>query len=169
MEPYLPPTRSPLTMRCLHATDGNQRCYPTCLFWATNSRRKHPTILENTPSAGQALRLSFKPPQWLKPIVHNGPGLSSLGDWGGWNGPFPVVRNDPGRGQGVTGVGNRDVQVQYGDARHSLYIEPLIAREIGSDYAVLRTVLTVVASLLAGRPGMTFGYVPTKRGMPQMT
>eukprot|EP00959_Pyramimonas_sp_CCMP1952_P288330 6029262-Pyramimonas_sp.AAC.1 len=50
-------------------------------------------------------------------------------DWGGWNGPFPVARNDPERGQVIIRVGSRDVQVQCGDARHSLYIEALIARD----------------------------------------
>eukprot|EP00959_Pyramimonas_sp_CCMP1952_P337625 7070249-Pyramimonas_sp.AAC.1 len=76
-------------------------------------------------------------------------------DWGGWNGPFPVVRDDPGRGQVIIRVGSRDVQVQYGDARHSVYIEALIAREIGSDNIALRTALTFVASLPAGRPAMS--------------
>eukprot|EP00959_Pyramimonas_sp_CCMP1952_P243532 5090516-Pyramimonas_sp.AAC.1 len=90
-------------------------------------------------------------------------------DWGGWSGPFPVVRNDLDRGQVIIRVGNRDVQVQYGDARHSLYIEALIAREIGSDNTALRTALTFVASLPAGRPATTFGYVPTKKRALQMT
>eukprot|EP00959_Pyramimonas_sp_CCMP1952_P140973 2950571-Pyramimonas_sp.AAC.1 len=61
------------------------------------------------------------------------------------------------------GVGNRDVRVQHGDARHSLYIEALIARETGSGDTALRTVLTFVASLPADRPAMTCGYLPTKR------
>eukprot|EP00959_Pyramimonas_sp_CCMP1952_P360228 7543172-Pyramimonas_sp.AAC.1 len=61
-------------------------------------------------------------------------------------------------------VGSREVQVQCGDVRHSLYIEALIARGIGSDNAALRTALTFVASLLARGPAMTFGYVPTKKG-----
>eukprot|EP00959_Pyramimonas_sp_CCMP1952_P283217 5920282-Pyramimonas_sp.AAC.1 len=43
------------------------------------------------------------------------------------------------RGQVIIRVVNRDVQVQYGDARHSLYIEASIAREIGSDNTALRT------------------------------
>eukprot|EP00959_Pyramimonas_sp_CCMP1952_P092355 1933171-Pyramimonas_sp.AAC.2 len=55
--------------------------------------------------------------------------------WGGWNGPFPVARNDPDRYQIIMRAGNRDVQVQHSDARHSLYIEVLIAREIVSDCA----------------------------------
>eukprot|EP00959_Pyramimonas_sp_CCMP1952_P071056 1483443-Pyramimonas_sp.AAC.1 len=53
---------------------------------------------------------------------------TTKGDWGGWNGPFPVVRDDPERGQVIIRVGNRDVQVQYGDAGHSLNIEALVAR-----------------------------------------
>eukprot|EP00959_Pyramimonas_sp_CCMP1952_P002220 45908-Pyramimonas_sp.AAC.1 len=94
---------------------------------------------------------------------------STKDDWGGWNGPFPVVRNDPERGQVIIRVDNRDVQVQYGDARHSLYIEALIAREIGSDNTALRTALTFVAGLSAGRLALTSGYVPTKKGALQMT
>eukprot|EP00959_Pyramimonas_sp_CCMP1952_P162919 3405942-Pyramimonas_sp.AAC.1 len=90
-------------------------------------------------------------------------------DWGGWNGRFPVVRNDPERGQVMIRVGSRDVQVQYDDARHSFYIEALIARGIGSDNIALRTLLTFVASLPEGRPALGFGYVPTKKGTLQMT
>eukprot|EP00959_Pyramimonas_sp_CCMP1952_P107530 2247884-Pyramimonas_sp.AAC.1 len=77
--------------------------------------------------------------------------------------------NDPEKGQVIIRAGNRDVQVQCGDARHSLYIEALIAREIGPDNTELRTVLTCVASLPAGRPALTFGYVPTMKGTLQMT
>eukprot|EP00959_Pyramimonas_sp_CCMP1952_P316342 6621365-Pyramimonas_sp.AAC.1 len=68
---------------------------------------------------------------------------------------FPVVRNDPEIGQVIIRVDSRDVQVQYGDARHSLYIEALIAREIGSDNTALRTAFTFVASLSAGRPALS--------------
>eukprot|EP00959_Pyramimonas_sp_CCMP1952_P180712 3778563-Pyramimonas_sp.AAC.1 len=93
---------------------------------------------------------------------------TTKGDWGGWNGPFPAVRNDPDRGQVIVQVGNRDVQVQHADARHSLYIEAMITREIGSDNTALRTALAVVASLPAGRLARTFGYIPTKKGVLQM-
>eukprot|EP00959_Pyramimonas_sp_CCMP1952_P144158 3017887-Pyramimonas_sp.AAC.1 len=74
-----------------------------------------------------------------------------------------------GRGQVIIRVGNRDVQVQHGDARQSLYTEALIAREIGSDNTALRTMLAFVASLSAGRPALTFGYVATKKCALQMT
>eukprot|EP00959_Pyramimonas_sp_CCMP1952_P053438 1117968-Pyramimonas_sp.AAC.1 len=78
-------------------------------------------------------------------------------------------RHDPDRGQVIIRVGSRDVQVQYGDARHSLNIDALMARELGSDNTALGTALTFVASLPAGRPAMTFGYVPAKKGTLQMT
>eukprot|EP00959_Pyramimonas_sp_CCMP1952_P192596 4027210-Pyramimonas_sp.AAC.1 len=78
-------------------------------------------------------------------------------DWGGWNGPFSFVKNDPERGQVIIRVGKRDVQAKCGDARHSLYIEALVAREIGSDDTALRTMLTFVASISAGGPALTFG------------
>eukprot|EP00959_Pyramimonas_sp_CCMP1952_P130493 2728769-Pyramimonas_sp.AAC.2 len=35
---------------------------------------------------------------------------TTRGDRGGWNGPFPFVRNDPDMGQVIIRVGNRDVQ-----------------------------------------------------------
>eukprot|EP00959_Pyramimonas_sp_CCMP1952_P057751 1205414-Pyramimonas_sp.AAC.1 len=40
---------------------------------------------------------------------------------------------------------------------------------MGSDSTALCTVLTFVAGLSAGRPSLTFGYVPTKKGALQMT
>ena len=43
--------------------------------------------------------------------------------WGGWNGPFRVVRNDPEMGQVVVRVGGRGVKAQYPDVRHALYID----------------------------------------------
>eukprot|EP00959_Pyramimonas_sp_CCMP1952_P312715 6545824-Pyramimonas_sp.AAC.1 len=66
------------------------------------------------------------------------------------------------------GVGIRDVQVQCGGARRSLYIEALNARGIGSDSAALRTVLAIVARLPAGRPAMTDIWAPPgqKRSAP---
>eukprot|EP00959_Pyramimonas_sp_CCMP1952_P416309 8722158-Pyramimonas_sp.AAC.1 len=53
--------------------------------------------------------------------------------------------------------------------RRSLYIAGLMAREIGSDSAALRTVLKLVASLSGGRPALTFSYAPTKKGALQVT
>eukprot|EP00959_Pyramimonas_sp_CCMP1952_P430887 9024139-Pyramimonas_sp.AAC.1 len=71
--------------------------------------------------------------------------------------PFLVVRYEPDMGLVIVRIGNRDVQIQYGDARHSLYIEASMATETGSDNTALRIALTFVASLPAGRPAATFG------------
>ena len=37
-------------------------------------------------------------------------------DHGGWNGPYPVVRNKPDRGQLVVRARSREINVQYPDA-----------------------------------------------------
>ena len=41
----------------------------------------------------------------------------SKDDNGGWHGPFPVVRNEPERGQVICTKGSREIAVQYPDAR----------------------------------------------------
>ena len=76
-------------------------------------------------------------------------------DWGGWNGPFPVVKNDPDRGQVIVKVGNREVRVQYPDARHTLFIEALLIREMGSDSTALRTILAYISELPAWQSAKT--------------
>eukprot|EP00959_Pyramimonas_sp_CCMP1952_P023685 497688-Pyramimonas_sp.AAC.1 len=52
--------------------------------------------------------------------------------------------------------------------KSSFELKTATFREIGSNNTVLRTALTL-ASLPAGRPATTFGDVPTKKGMLQMT
>eukprot|EP00959_Pyramimonas_sp_CCMP1952_P330467 6919886-Pyramimonas_sp.AAC.1 len=48
-------------------------------------------------------------------VDHHRP-ATTKDDCEGWNGPFPVVKNDPERGQVIIRAGKRDVQVQCGDA-----------------------------------------------------
>eukprot|EP00959_Pyramimonas_sp_CCMP1952_P430846 9023238-Pyramimonas_sp.AAC.1 len=124
---------------------------------ATAAAKINPALLAKTTTTGQHYYDEGDLFDYHRPTT-------TKDDWRGWNGPFSIVRNDPYRGPVIIQVGNRDVQVQCGDARHSLYIEALIAREIGSDNAALRTVSTSMASLLAGRHAMTFAYPPTKKG-----
>ena len=88
---------------------------------------------------------------------------------GGWNGPCPVTKNDPDRGNVIVQVGNREVRVQYLDASHTLYIEALLVREVGSDSTALRTVLAYTSELSAGQPAKILGYLPSKQGHPRMT
>eukprot|EP00959_Pyramimonas_sp_CCMP1952_P083597 1747632-Pyramimonas_sp.AAC.2 len=133
MKPCLPPVRLPSAMRHLHAmhySADNWRCCPTCLFWTTNSRQKHPTILDKRLSVGYALRR----------LLH----CSSKDE------PCTTYQDYYHWGRVIVRTGGRDVQVQHGDARHSLRIESLIVREIGSDSTVLRTALAFVARLPAG-------------------
>eukprot|EP00959_Pyramimonas_sp_CCMP1952_P292345 6114206-Pyramimonas_sp.AAC.2 len=92
----------------------------------------------------------------MKKIINYHHPTTSKDDWGGWDGPFPVVRNDPERSQVIIRVGSRDVQFKPRE-------------EIGSDNTALRAVLTFVASLPAGRPAMTCGDAPTKKGVLDMT
>ena len=49
---------------------------------------------------------------------------------GGWNGPYPVVRNEPERGQVICKAGAREIAVQYPDARLTLFIEIYFTKEL---------------------------------------
>ena len=90
-------------------------------------------------------------------------------DWGGWNGPFPVLRDMPDRRQVVVRAGTREVSVQYPDVRHTLYVDALVLRELGSDNAAMRSVITFIAGLAAGQPAITFGCAPDSRGNLRIT
>ena len=77
---------------------------------------------------------------------------------GGWNGPVPVVRNDPDRGMIVCRSGGRDLNVRYPDARHSMYIEAILMADTGLRDEALTTVLQHIASLSAGKVPEMYGY-----------
>ena len=81
---------------------------------------------------------------------------------GGWNGPYPVVRNEPDRGQVVVAHGNREIRVRYPDARLTLYVETLIMKEIGDEHGALDTILHYIETLPAGKTPETFGNTITK-------
>ena len=78
---------------------------------------------------------------------------------GGWNGPYPVVRNEPEEGQVICNTGSREVAVQYPDARITLYIEALFTMNEGMDNDAMRLVLDYISGLPAGKAPETFGYV----------
>ena len=65
--------------------------------------------------------------------------------------------------------GNRDILVRYSDARHTLYVEALIVRDMGSDNEALKAVVTFIQSLSAGRAPVTFGYEPDSKGNLRQT
>eukprot|EP00959_Pyramimonas_sp_CCMP1952_P343188 7188984-Pyramimonas_sp.AAC.1 len=84
--------------------------------------------------------------------------------------PDGVDLNPEGRlGRLEWPIPGREKRSRQGSSHHSSGEPRRSAREIGSDRAALRTVLTFVASLPAGRPAMTFGYVPTRKWALQMT
>ena len=70
----------------------------------------------------------------------------------------------PERGHVAVKVGGREILVQYPDLRYTLYVEAVLTQDIGSDNVALKTVLAFIASLPAGQPAMTFGYLPNKQG-----
>jgi len=91
-------------------------------------------------------------------------------DWGGWNGPCTVIKNDPDWGVvTLRKAGNREILVHYPNVRHTLFIECFMVKEMGSDHSALRTVIEFIAGLQAGRAAMTFGYTTTKQGSLQQT
>jgi len=66
---------------------------------------------------------------------------------GGWNGPAPVVWNDPDRGMVVCRSGGRELNVRYPDVRRSMYIETIFMIDTGLRDEALGTVIQYIASL----------------------
>ena len=66
---------------------------------------------------------------------------------GGWNGPCPVVRNEPDRGKVVCKHGGKEVAVRYPDARLTLFMELIMATELGLDNDAMDTILNYINQL----------------------
>ena len=64
---------------------------------------------------------------------------------GGWNGPFPVIKNEPDRGRLTIQSGSREIAVRYPDARHTLLIEVLMTMEFGMDNAAVGLILNYIS------------------------
>ena len=84
-------------------------------------------------------------------------------DHGGWNGPYPVVRNEPERGQVICRVGGREVAVGYPDARYTLFAEVLLAfGDLGDAMRILPgTSLSYLQAFSLKLLGMPFQGVAT--------
>ena len=83
---------------------------------------------------------------------------------GGWNGLYPVIRNEPERGKLVCSVGGKEVDVHYPKARLTLFTEVFLAKEMSSDDDAMKTVLHYISKLQPGKLQI-FGYViETTRG-----
>ena len=88
---------------------------------------------------------------------------------GGWNGPYPIVRNEPERGRLICAHGGREIAVRYPDARLTLLVETLLTNELGLDNDAIDTIIEHVSSLASGKTPETFGYTKTQEGRLQLT
>ena len=86
---------------------------------------------------------------------------------GGWNGPYPVVRNEPDQGKVVCAHGGREIAVRYPDARLTLFVELLMTLELGLDNEAIDAILNYIERLAAGKTPETFGYVVTSTTPPR--
>ena len=77
---------------------------------------------------------------------------------GGWNGPYPVVRNEPDRGMVICAQGNREINVRYPDARLTLFVEAIWTMEHGHDNDAMELILNHITRMQAGKRPETFGY-----------
>ena len=79
---------------------------------------------------------------------------------GGWNGPWPVVRNEPERGQVICRTDHKpEVIVRYPDARRSLFLEAIFAMEsLSNETEAMDLIINYIDRLGAGKTPETFGY-----------
>ena len=77
---------------------------------------------------------------------------------GGWNGPARVLKNDPDRGSLQVQVGGKTVVIHYPNARLTLYLEVLLARETSVTSGAMRTIIDYISSLPSGKTPVTYGY-----------
>ena len=55
----------------------------------------------------------------------------------GWKAPFPVIRNEPARGQVICRSGNREIRFQYPDARLTLFIKYIFFGSVQGNHEAL--------------------------------
>jgi hypothetical protein len=77
---------------------------------------------------------------------------------GGWNGPVPVLRNEPDRGMVVCKSGGRELNARYPDVRLSLYLEVIFMADIGMENDAIDTILVHISKLQAGKTPEMYGY-----------
>ena len=82
-------------------------------------------------------------------------------EFGGWNGPVSVLRNEPDRGQVIVAVNGQEVIVKYPHARLTLYVDVYIARLVSMNNGELDVVIQFISNLTPGKQPIVFGYVLT--------
>ena len=85
-------------------------------------------------------------------------------DHGGWNGPYPVTKNEPERGRLICNHGNREIIVKYADARLTLFIAQIYAMELANDTDAMDLIIDYIGNLAHNKMPETFGYAVDKKG-----
>ena len=88
---------------------------------------------------------------------------------GGWTGPCVVVANEPEHGKLICRLGARDIQVQYPDARFSLFIALTFCFHVGIKYEAIDTMVDFISRLSAGKAPVTFGYTSDSKENKSLT
>ena len=83
--------------------------------------------------------------------------------FGGWNGPHPVLRNEPDQGKVILKNGGNEIHVRYPDARLTLYIETLHIADVYQDNNAMEIILNFIDELSEGKTPETFGYVEVRK------
>ena len=79
---------------------------------------------------------------------------------GGWNGPYPVISNDPERGQLSVSPKGHTVRIRYAEARHTLFTKVLMTSALGMDNDAMDSLLEHMEKLTPGRRPEIFGVLP---------
>ena len=87
---------------------------------------------------------------------------------GGWTGPFPVIRNEPDKGQVICRSGGREIRVRYPDALLSLFMECLLLA-MQDKHEAMDIVLDYISRLPSGKSPVTFGYTSDKQSKQFLT
>ena len=80
---------------------------------------------------------------------------------GGWNGPYPVVKDEPDRGSLRVSTGSHEVVVRYPEARPTLFIEIFLADMMGSENDAMDLSISHISRLLSGKTPQVYGYTTT--------
>ena len=76
--------------------------------------------------------------------------VATKDEHGGWNGPYPVVRNEPEKGQVVCNTGSREVNIRYPDARLTLCLLLNETDWSSSEIEAMSWVLRYISEIPAG-------------------
>ena len=114
------------------------------------AKTKRALNTSTTPDAGRLYKVGDR-------VDYHRP-TATKDEHGGWNGPFPVSKNEPERGRLTITSAGREIAVRYPDARRTLLVEVIMTMELGMDNAAMDLILHYIGNLPAGKAPDTFGY-----------